>query len=317
VLGERVAALVEAHVTAKRFLVATEPGYDGALTALSATTLALQGGPLSAVEVAVFAARPGAGDAVALRRADDAAKVPGSPVRPLGSWIPLLRAWPVGSHVWGHYRERTAHGEAPCRTENASACHRGIADLVDGPLRELAAAALDTPADAFKDKLNYKHPGGAGFRPHQDLLAYPGARSVVSVVLAIDPCTSASGCLWAAGGVDELLPTDRRGVLGLEVTRALRWAPVELDPGDAVCVGGLVPHFSRANTTGRARRVLIASYAPRSEGYGRQRYYAARAETLGRGPASSNRLRLSTIDDFEGVGVDRTAAAPLERCTHA
>ncbi len=240
----------------------------------------------------------------------------GAALEDLAAWVGEVEGWPVGSHIWGHYRERTVHGEAPCRTENASACHWGIAALVEGPLRELAEAALGITVDAFKDKLNYKHPGGGGFSPHQDLLAYPGVRSVVSVVLAVDPCTSASGCLWVAADVHELLPTDRRGVLGLEVTRSLRWEPVVLGAGDAVCLGGLVPHFSRMNTTSRARRVLIASYAPRSEGYGRQRYYAARAETLGRGPASPNRLRLSTIDDFEGIGVDRTAAAPLDRCTH-
>jgi predicted HD phosphohydrolase len=89
-LGERVAALVEAHVTAKRYLVATERHYDGALSVVSTTTLALQGGPLSPAEVAAFAARPGALDAVMLRRADDAAKVPGRAVGDLRSWIPVL-----------------------------------------------------------------------------------------------------------------------------------------------------------------------------------------------------------------------------------
>jgi gamma-butyrobetaine dioxygenase len=82
--------LVEAHVSAKRYLVATEPGYDDGLSELSTATLALQGGPFTATAIAAFAASPGAMDAVALRRADDAAKVPGCPVPGLEDWIPLL-----------------------------------------------------------------------------------------------------------------------------------------------------------------------------------------------------------------------------------
>ncbi len=89
-LGERVAALVEAHVPAKRYLVATEPGYDAGLSELSSASLALQGGRLTAAEIAAFAARPWAMDAVALRRADDAAKVPRRPVAGLEDWIPVL-----------------------------------------------------------------------------------------------------------------------------------------------------------------------------------------------------------------------------------
>jgi predicted HD phosphohydrolase len=90
VLGERVAALVEAHIGAKRYLVVTEPGYDGGLSALSRATMALQGGPFTAAEIAAFAASPWALDAVALRRADDAAKVPGYPAPGLEDWIPVL-----------------------------------------------------------------------------------------------------------------------------------------------------------------------------------------------------------------------------------
>lgn len=90
-LGHRVAALVEAHVEAKRYLVATDPSYAAGLSAISTTTLELQGGPLPADDVAAFRARPHATDAVALRRADDHAKVPGLAVPKLEQWVPHLR----------------------------------------------------------------------------------------------------------------------------------------------------------------------------------------------------------------------------------
>src|SRR5271154_2087947 len=89
-----------------------------------------------------------------------------------------VEAGPSGSPVWGHYAEHTPRGPRICRTENVSACHDGIAALVDGPLHACAQAAIDEPAVAFKDKLNYKQAGGAGYSTHQDQLAYPGVDRV-------------------------------------------------------------------------------------------------------------------------------------------
>jgi len=91
-LGARVAGLVEAHVPAKRYLVATEAHYRACLSADSVRTLALQGGALAPAEAAAFVSSPWAGDALVLRRADDAAKVPGRSVAPLAHWVPVLRA---------------------------------------------------------------------------------------------------------------------------------------------------------------------------------------------------------------------------------
>ena len=71
----RVCELVAGHVQAKRYLVATEPGYT--LSPGSTWTLAQQGGPMSPAEAAAFAASPDAQLCLALRRWDEAAKVPG------------------------------------------------------------------------------------------------------------------------------------------------------------------------------------------------------------------------------------------------
>jgi 2-aminoethylphosphonate dioxygenase len=233
----------------------------------------------------------------------------------VASWADAIESWPVGTHVWGQYAEQITDRVAVCRTENVSACHPGVAALVEGPLREVAAGALGEPAVAFKDKINYKHPGGAGFRPHQDRLAYPGVERVLSILVAIDECTTESGCLWMAVGVDQQLPTDERGVVRDDVVDSLRWAPAELAPGDAVLLDGLAPHYSEANRGDRRRRVLVASYAPAGEHYSRDRYYSARAETMRRASQEDGRFRISTLADFDGVEVAAKGAAS-DRCTH-
>jgi hypothetical protein len=233
----------------------------------------------------------------------------------LQRWSADVQAWPVGSHLWGHYAERTSTGTTICRTENVSACHDGVRALVDGPLESLAGAALGAPVIAFKDKLNYKQPGGAGFSAHQDLPAYPGVARVMSLLLAIDECTAESGCLWIADGVDRQLPTDERGVVRSDVAAGLTWSAVELAPGDVVCLDGLLPHYSEANRSDHPRRVLVVSYAPSSEQYFRSAYYAARKAVMDEASATDGRFRISTLADFEGTEVAPPSTA-LESCTH-
>jgi ectoine hydroxylase-related dioxygenase (phytanoyl-CoA dioxygenase family) len=249
----------------------------------------------------------------------------GSPLQPsvltdadanaLAGWADTVEAWPVGSHIWGQYAEQITDRVAVCRTENVSACHPGVAALVEGPLREVATGALGETASAFKDKINYKHPGGAGFRAHQDRLAYPGVARVLSILVAIDECTTESGCLWLAEGVDEALPTDDRGVVRDDVVGSLRWEPVEMAAGDAVLLDGLAPHYSEPNRGDRSRRVLVASYTPDADHYSRDHYYSTRADTMRRASQEDGRFRISTLADFAGVevAVDNPAS---DRCTH-
>lgn len=73
--GSRVGWLAGAHVAAKRYLAATDPGYARALSTESVATLRHQGGP--AVDDS-RASHPWWPDAVRLRRYDDRAKVPGA-----------------------------------------------------------------------------------------------------------------------------------------------------------------------------------------------------------------------------------------------
>jgi gamma-butyrobetaine dioxygenase len=74
---------VRLHVAAKRRLCASEPGYLATLSAGSVHSLGLQGGPMDAEDARVFDTEPFAADALALRRIDDAAKVPGAAEMPL------------------------------------------------------------------------------------------------------------------------------------------------------------------------------------------------------------------------------------------
>ena len=88
--GPDVTEPVRLHVAAKRYLVATEPGYAAKLSEASVHTLRLQGGPMSVDEASEFEGLPYALDAVALRRLDEAAKDPSREVPGFDAYRDLL-----------------------------------------------------------------------------------------------------------------------------------------------------------------------------------------------------------------------------------
>jgi predicted HD phosphohydrolase len=85
-LGARVAWLVAHHDQAKRYLVTVDAAYTSQLSPGSVLTLEVQGGPLTDDERARLEAEPWLADVLTLRRADDAAKVPGRDVPGLAYW---------------------------------------------------------------------------------------------------------------------------------------------------------------------------------------------------------------------------------------
>ena len=89
--GDAVTEPVRLHVPAKRYLCAADADYFGLLSAESVRTLSLQGGPMTAAEVAAFEALPHAGDAVAVRRWDDQAKDPAVTPPRFAHFAPLLK----------------------------------------------------------------------------------------------------------------------------------------------------------------------------------------------------------------------------------
>jgi phosphonate degradation associated HDIG domain protein len=81
---------VRLHVAAKRYLCATDPGYVDQLSEASKLSLALQGGPMSAEEVAAFEALPHHVAACRLRRWDDTGKDPALRSPPLEHYRAVL-----------------------------------------------------------------------------------------------------------------------------------------------------------------------------------------------------------------------------------
>ena len=86
-----VTECVRLHVAAKRYLCATDATYFAKLSSASVHTLSLQGGPMSASEVAAFRKNPFHDEAVRVRIWDEGGKVPGMKTRAFRDYASLLQ----------------------------------------------------------------------------------------------------------------------------------------------------------------------------------------------------------------------------------
>ena len=82
---------VRHHVAAKRYLCATRPEYFDRLSEASIHSLNLQGGPMSAAEVADFGANPNLRKIIQVRYLDEAAKRPDMTTPPFAHFAPMVQ----------------------------------------------------------------------------------------------------------------------------------------------------------------------------------------------------------------------------------
>jgi len=180
-----------------------------------------------------------------------------------------------GRHWVFHEKSRLNGNDLINRIEYISPFHDGFAQLT-ATLRAPAAQLFAEQAVLFKEKINFKMPGGGGFEPHQDAQAGWGdyAGNFINVMICIDEATIDNGCL-------ELAPRqNKRGLLrGMEPltdedTADMNFVSYPMKPGDMALFDAFAPHRSEPNPTSSTRRMYFATYNRASEGDHLDRYYA-------------------------------------------
>jgi hypothetical protein len=193
-------------------------------------------------------------------------------------WIEELAAAPQapGRHWVYHEAVAAAPGtKVVQRIENFCPFHTGLDRLIRASaLARWVAALLGGPVVLFKEKINFKLPGGAGFKAHQDQQAGWSryAPLFVTALVTVDPASLANGCLELAAG------RHREGLLGAEWepldAAVLDLRPVPTSPGDVIFFDSFVPHASGPNQTALPRRLLYLTYNLAAHGDQRARYHA-------------------------------------------
>ncbi|NKY41890.1 phytanoyl-CoA dioxygenase family protein [Nocardia cerradoensis] len=216
----------------------------------------------------------------------------------LQRWVSELEAEPGTTDGLLQYDEKTADGSMRrCRTENFVPFHEGLRTLLTaGDIPRIASELLGEQAVLYKEKLNYKAPQGAGFRPHQDAVAYPNVQQTLACMVAVDDASVTNGCLEIVRGAHhEQLPTDETGCIDPAIAATMSWEPLPVSAGSLLWFHCWVPHRSGANTTTATRRAIYLTYNRISDGDLRADYYSGKLAELRTQPE-----RLSLIGHFAG-----------------
>lgn len=220
----------------------------------------------------------------------------------LQRWVSEVQQW-SDSGDWLHYRELTESGPKLCRTENFVPFHDSLREiLTTGSIAQIVSALMGEPASLYKEKINYKLAGGAGFSPHQDAPAYPFIETSISCMIAIDESNIANGCLEVVDGHHQsLLPMNERGCIIDEWVAQHEWHPVEMQPGDVLFFHSHTPHRSGSNNSSRDRRAIYPTFNAAREGNLRDAYYEEKLRIFRETDHTTGTVRISLINDFEGI----------------
>ena len=202
-------------------------------------------------------------------------------MRDIARWTDEIEGWPETPGKWMKYFDDSLKrpGERVLnRVENLCPYHAGFGALVTGgALAGRVAELLGEPAVLFKEKINFKLPGGGGFAAHPDIQAgWDTYGSLyVTALVSVDEATVANGCIELAAGhhLRGMIGESWRP-LGDDELAGVAFAPMPTAPGDTVFFDSFTPHRSAPNMTDSPRRVLYITYNRASQGDHRARYYA-------------------------------------------
>lgn len=211
----------------------------------------------------------------------------------ISHWVEEISRWPDAISKWLKFYEMEDPTKLS-RIENFVPYHPGLADLLlAGPLVELISQLMGEQALLYKERVNFKPPGGGAHAAHQDGVAYecgslakfdPHLTPYISVLIAVDHATLENGCLqvvpqWPISKLD-ILQMERPyphhpsfSKITQSIEDSLDWHPIETRPGDVILFTERLPHRSTANHSHRPRRILYGVYNPATDGDRRQRYY--------------------------------------------
>jgi len=201
-------------------------------------------------------------------------------MKEIDAWTEELRRRPEEPGVQMVYAEPSLNDpnvRLIQRIENFCPFHAGFDALVHGRLKAAVEALLGGPGVMFKDKINFKMAGGAGFEPHQDQQAgwSTYAPLFVTALVCIDRATLENGCLEMANAPRFAgLIGEEWSPLSAEQMASFELIPVPSEPGDVLFFDSYAPHASKPNRTEADRRILYITYNAASDGDHRARYFA-------------------------------------------
>jgi ectoine hydroxylase-related dioxygenase (phytanoyl-CoA dioxygenase family) len=173
----------------------------------------------------------------------------------------------VMSH--GDIKSNTGSNRILSRMENFLGERTELRYLVNNRVKTTLKEVTGNEMILFKDKINWKLPGGGAFKPHQDFEAWSDfdLTNFVTCALFADNSTTKNGCLEFVSGVhnDGILANDH-GCLDPEIVESLNWQKIETSPRDMLLFDSYTPHKSEANRSKHQRRIYYFTFNLEKEG---------------------------------------------------
>lgn len=218
----------------------------------------------------------------------------------IDKWVDEIAHWPLDMSKWLSFFEME-DPQKLSRIENFIPYHAKLAQVINGfKVMTIVDQLMGEPAILYKERINFKPPGGGAHAAHQDGVAYesgtlkqfnPRSIPYISILISVDAATAENGCLevvkdWPLNKLD-ILPMERPlpnapnfSKIKQEVEDDLPWIHLQTEPGDVVFFTERLPHRSKPNLTTESRRILYGVYNPLKEGDRRAKYFADKRKNI-------------------------------------
>lgn len=214
-------------------------------------------------------------------------------IESISNWIDDIKNWPVDMNKWLNFYEMN-NSSVLSRIENFVPYHSQLGSvLLNHSLLDIIGSLMDEQAVLYKDRINFKPPGGGAHAAHQDGVAYESSTHekfnddtapYISVLISIDRATLENGCFevaedWPIDNLD-ILPMERPYADNPNFSKIAKkqedefsWKQIETNPGDVILFTERLPHRSKTNSSSKNRRILYGVYNPVSKGDNRSKYF--------------------------------------------
>ncbi|WP_436517818.1 phytanoyl-CoA dioxygenase family protein [Ekhidna sp. To15] len=218
----------------------------------------------------------------------------------ISNWVKDISKWPLDMSKQLNFYEMH-NPEQLSRIENFVPYHQELGNLlVNDTILPLISELMGEEAILYKDRINFKAPGGGAHSAHQDGVAYESGSlrafdadvvPYISILIGIDPATKENGCLevvpnWALNDLS-ILPMESPdpdhpnfSKMAQSVENQLEWLQLETGPGDVVLFTERLPHRSAINNSNTGRRILYGVYNPKAMGDMREKYYEDKRKNI-------------------------------------
>ena len=182
------------------------------------------------------------------------------------------------------------------RFENFRDLDSNFKTLLDTKLKGCVENLLGKRVNLFKDKMNWKLPGGGAFKAHQDHMAWSDfpPKYYITLALFMDSCSTANGCLEMVRGKHKNGIYDgEHGTIDKKYEDEFNWEAQYANVKDVVLFDSFVPHRSGKNISNGSRRVICLTFNLADEGDYYESYFVKKRSKF---PPDFERNKNTLID---------------------